>query len=336
VLYFGNGIIGLAAVMLCMSAIGAGAKLLVARRVFPAYALPTLQFDGGIWRSIRGYSVWNSLNDLMTEGTANLDKLLIPILLSSALVTPYSLVVMLAAAVLFIAEPITETFFPIASRSHGRNDRAALAGLLARGSKLVNVVTLPTLVVVLCFGAVTLDLWIGEEYTQIPATVLWFTALTFYFSTYLWTAMSILMAVGKVRMVFWASLLEVVVALLLIVALTPRYGLQGLAFAGFITNVAFGVKFILSGACKLTGLKLGDLLGRTLLMPLLAVTPALVLGLVLERQVQPRGWIALALCAGATGLVGALGIIRIATGRRERFRYFIVARRFLKPVRSIS
>jgi O-antigen/teichoic acid export membrane protein len=115
VLYLGYGLVGLASVRVAESALGAAAKWFTVKRVFPSSAFPKVRFDREAWRSIRSFSLWNSLNDIVTEGTAQLDKLLIPILHVSALVTPYSLIVTLAALIFVVAEPITETIFPLAA-----------------------------------------------------------------------------------------------------------------------------------------------------------------------------------------------------------------------------
>jgi O-antigen/teichoic acid export membrane protein len=330
VLSAGYGMTGVAAVL----AVGAFAALLVkavvARFAFPAYAFPKLGFRRNVWRDIRGFSLWNSLTDLVTEGTANFDKLLIPVLLGSALVTPYSLVLTVAALVFVVAEPITETFFPIAARRHGRGDRGALAALLVRGSRLVNVATLPVAAVVLCFGTAILDIWIGEALVDVEPSVLWFTVLSFWFSTYLWTSLSLLMGAGQARMVFWTSLLEVGFVLALLLALAPRLGLTGFALAGLVANVAIGLAFFTRRACTLASMPHWRFLRATLLVPLGAAAPAFVLGLWLARTVNPQTLPSLLLCVAITALAGGLGVGVVAAGRWQRGRYFVALQRVLR------
>ncbi len=329
VLHFGYGLIGLAAVAAGGDAVGLVAKAVAARRLFPAYAQPVLGFDMSSWRAIRGFSLWNSLNDLVTEGTSNLDKLLIPIWLTSALVTPYSLALTVAALVFVVAEPITETFFPIAARRHGRNDTTALGLLLTRGSKLVNVATLPTTAVVLCFGGTLLDVWIGEDVVKVPMPVLWLTALSFYLSTYLWTSLSVLMGAGRARAVFWISAGEVLFALLLLIVLVPVLGLTGFALAACAANFAVGLGFLVPYACRLTRIAFWPFLARTLLLPIAAALPAFGVGMVLLRTMRPEGWVAALGCALATGVLGAGSVYIAATSRWERLRYYVALRRFL-------
>lgn len=336
VLAAGYGLVGLALVKLGGEALRAVAKLAVAARAFPRDALPRLRFDLETWRSIRSYSLWNSLNDIVTEGTAHLDKLLIPILLASALVTPYSLVVMLAAVIFLVAEPITEPYFPLAASRHGKRDAVAMGMLLVRGTKLVNVATLPTLAVVLCFGDAILDLWIGPEYTDVAPAVLWLTAVNFYMSTHSWTALAVLLGTAHVRQVFWTSVIEVGSVLVLILLLVPQLGLTGLALAALIGNVTVGLAGIVARACRLAEVALWPFLRTTLLRPAAAAAPGLVLGVWLAREVALDTWLVVAVGAAAVGLVTFVGVAAVSTSRWERARYFAAARRLatLAGVRS--
>jgi O-antigen/teichoic acid export membrane protein len=331
VLYAGYGLLGLAVVRVAESALGAAGKWLTVRRVFPPSSFPKLGFDRASWRSIRSFSLWNSLNDIVTEGTAQLDKLLIPILLASALVTPYSLIVTVAALVFVVAEPITETLLPLAASRHGKGDTVSLGVVLERGSKLVNTVTLPTTIVLLCFGTAILDLWIGAEYTNADPRVLWFTVLSFFLSTYFWSALAVLMGSGLVKRIFWTSVLEVAIVLALILALTPRLGLAGLALAGLIGNALIGFAYFVAGACALARLKLAPYLWRTMGRPVIGGLPALIVGIWLAGNVDLDGWIGAAACVAATGLCGVVGVAWTTMSRWERARYAAAVRRVLAP-----
>jgi O-antigen/teichoic acid export membrane protein len=331
VLQAGYGMTGVAWVLVAGGAAALVAKLVVVGWVFPAHAFPRLGFDRESWNGIRGFTFWNSLTDIVTEGTANLDKLLIPIFLGSALVTPYALVLTVAALVFLVAEPISNTFFPIASHCHGRGDRTGLGVLLTRGSRLVNTVTLPATVVLLCFGTTILDVWIGAEIVDVEPALLWFTVLSFYFSTYLWTSLSVLMGSGQARAVFWMALLEVAIALALLLVLVPAFGLTGFALAGLISNVGTGLALFAHRACRLAGVNYWRFLRSTLLSQILAVLPSLAFGLWLARTVRPDSLLALALCAVATGFVG-LACVVVVAGRWQRARYVVVLGRILPPL----
>src|SRR5690606_14617169 len=333
VLAAGAGLVGLALVKVFSEGARAAAKLVAAWRAFPAYALPRLRFDRSSWRAIRSFSLWNSLNDIVTEGTAHLDKLLIPILLGSALVTPYSLVVLLAAAVFVVAEPIADTYLPVAAGRHAKGDSIGTGMLLMRGTKLVNMATLPVLAVVLCFGHTLLELWVGEAYTRVAPAVLWLTVVNFYFSTYFWTSLSVLMGAGLVKRMFWTSVGEVAIVLVLILMLVPRLGLSGLALAGLIGNVLIGFKCFVAWACRLTGLGRGAFLLSTLARPIAGAAPGLAIGICLAVFAAPETWLGVLSAAAATGAACLIGVMAVASSRWERARWFAAARRLIQPVR---
>jgi O-antigen/teichoic acid export membrane protein len=327
VLAAGYGLVSLAIIALLDTMLRVVSKMIVAARVFPVEAQPRLGFDRASWRSIKSYSLWNSLNDFVTEGTAQFDRILIPLLLTSALVTPYSLVVALAAAIFLLAEPITDTFLPIASARHNTNDRLGLTAFLLRGTRLVTLMTLPVAVIVVFFGEAILDLWVGSEYTDVSVTVLWFTAANFFFSTYLWTSLNVLMGAGEIKRIFWISVAEVVLVLALIVSLVPVMGLPGLALAGLIANVVTGVFLFIPAACQKTTFQPFEFLTKSLPPLLLAVLPGVITAWSLSNRLDLSSWASTALAVAATGSVSMASLLIFGTTRREKLRYFVVFRR---------
>ena len=329
-LTMGYGLVALAAIICLDSLLGSVIKASIIRRVFPEEAQPNLAFSKESWASIKEYSLWNSLNEFMTEGTAQLDRILIPVLLASALVAPYSLVVALSAAVFLLAEPITDTFLPIAAERHDRNDRRGLGTFLLRGTKLVTLATLPVAVVIAVYGEAILNLWIGSEYTDISVTVLWFTVANFFFSTYLWTALNLLMGAGEFRRIFWISAFEIVLVVMLILALVPSMSLPGLALAGLLANVATGVTLFIPAACRRTTLRPASFIFDTLFPKLVAALPGLGLGVWLAGRVELDTWMNALAASAASGSVTMLSLLAFGTTRRERQRYYITIRRLVR------
>ncbi len=319
----GFGLIALALIACVETLLSAATKYVAVRRMFPEEAHPRLGFDAATWRSIRSFSIWTSLDEFVTEGTAQFDRILIPILLASALVTPYSLVVALAAAIFALAQPITDTFLPIASARHQESDRHAMTAFLLRGTRLVTMATLPVTIVVVFFGQPILNLWVGEEYTTLHPTVLWFTAANFFFSTYLWTSLNVLTGAGAVKQIFRMSVFEVLLVLALILSLVPFFALPGLALAGLVANVLTGVFLFIPAACRLTTLRTRAFVGSSLVPHLLAATPAVIVAWLLSRWLDPTTWFETLAAAAVTALVALLSLLFFGTTPRDRARYYI-------------
>jgi hypothetical protein len=139
------------------------------------------------------------------------------------------------------------------------------------------------------------------------------------------------MGSGLVKRIFWTSVLEVAIVLALILALTPRLGLAGLALAGLIGNALIGFAYFVAGACALARLKLAPYLWRTLGRPVIGGLPALIVGIWLAGNVDLDGWIGAAACVAATGLCGVVGVAWTTMSRWERARYAAAVRRVLAP-----
>jgi hypothetical protein len=158
---------------------------------------------------------------------------------------------------------------------------------------------------------------------------LWFTVLSFFLSTYFWSALAVLMGSGFVKRIFWTSVFEVALVLALIVALVPRLGLAGLALAGLIGNALIGFTYFVAGACRLAGLNLASFLWRTLVRPVLGSLPALFIGIWLVRNVDLDSWFNMAGSVVATGLCGFLCVAWITMSRWERARVAVTVKRAL-------
>lgn len=327
VLSMGHGLLALAALEVATTALAILIKWRAVKRLFPIAAAPQLGFHRESWRSISNFSWWNCLNEFTTEGTAQLVKLIIPMLLGSALLTPYSLVVALAAGIFVIAEPISDIFLPVSASRHAANDRHGLTALQLRGTKLVTLFTLPVTLVVLFFGRDILDLWVGAEYTNVSDAFLWLVAADFFFSTFLWTSLNILIAAGDMKRVFWMSLFEVAVSFVLILLLAPSLGLPGLALAALIANVATGLLLFLPRACALTNLEVPRLLWSGLIVRVLCVLPAAAVGYYLSTQVDLPGWLGTGFAALITAAIAGAGLVFLASTPRERARYWVSLRR---------
>ncbi|MEO0995994.1 MAG: oligosaccharide flippase family protein [Pseudomonadota bacterium] len=331
----GGGLMALFVVYLGVAAARAIVKYALIPALLPGRVRPRPRFDRASWHSIRSFSLWNALNDVVTEGTAHLDKLLIPVLLTSLLVTPYSLIVLLAGLLFVIAEPLTDTFLPKFSRHADRPGNGALRALLDRGTLLVTLLVVPVAVVLLAHGDRLLAVWIGREYTAVSPAVLVFTVLNFAFSTWLWTAINVLLAVGRIRYVFVVSVGEVAAVLALLLALVPHYGLAGFAAAGFVANVVFGLAFFIPAACAASAGHWPRFMTALLVRPLLAATLAVAAAGGIRAALPEPGIASLLLQCALSGLIAAVLLLLLALPRRQRQRYLITARTLLPgPGRS--
>lgn len=86
----GYELIALALLEIFITCVGLIIDLVLVRRLFGLkFGFP--RFDQKIWRRLRAYGAWSFLDDLVTEGAAHLDKVVLPILFPLAMLAPYTL-----------------------------------------------------------------------------------------------------------------------------------------------------------------------------------------------------------------------------------------------------
>jgi O-antigen/teichoic acid export membrane protein len=286
VLRAGQGVLGLVWITIGATGLNALACWVTLRRLYPEIrpGLGSLSRKdvAQYWRHIRGYSTWTSLNEILAEGSSQLEKLLIPILLSVALLTPYALIVTVCAAVFLLIEPITDAFFPLSSAYDAATDRSRLSLLLSRGTKLVVGVSLPLAVGIGYYGRDFILLWIGTADLEIPAGVLPLVVASFAVTAFILTGTTILLAMARVREVFWMGISELALAIALVVLTVPRLGLLGLAGSLLIANVLITFAWIVPHVCRLLDQSVRGFLATSILRPALAIVPMALLMVALE------------------------------------------------------
>jgi len=302
VLHLGYGVVGLVAVQILWRLVHAGIFVMLLPRLVPEARLGLGPVWGEHYRQIRAYSGWSSLNELIDEGGSQLETLLIPLLLSVSLVTPYTLVCAVAAGIFLAIEPITETFLPMSSVYDARDDKPQLRSLLLRGSKLVMAISLPLAVAVTAYGEPFIHLWIGEETVEIPSGVMPLVVASFTTTAFVMTGAIILLAMARVRELFWMSVSEMILVLVLVLNLVPRTGLPGLAGSLFIANFAMTFLVTVPFVCKQLNQSMVAYVWISLLRPLLAAVPAFVAVLLLDRVLDSVSILALIIKSAVVGL----------------------------------
>ncbi|MGH2357145.1 MAG: lipopolysaccharide biosynthesis protein, partial [Candidatus Limnocylindria bacterium] len=272
-LELGYGIVALVCIEIAGTLLTAFLFALFLRRLFPAIRIGLGPIGGPHLRHIRGYSTWTSLNEILAEGGAEVEKLLIPVILSVSLLTPYTLICAVAAVIFLAIEPLTAAFFPLSSAYDAGDDQARLRKLLLRGTKLVMAISLPLAVAVAAYGEDFILAWIGEEHVDLPANVLPLVVASFSVTAFILTGTTILLALAKVKEVFWMGVAELVLAVTLVLIAVPRLGLPGLAGGLMVANMVITFICIVPYVCRLLGQSPADFLGQSLVRPLLAALP---------------------------------------------------------------
>jgi O-antigen/teichoic acid export membrane protein len=314
----GHGIVALAAIELGMTCLALAVDCVMLRRIMPGVLTVRAAFHRRIWRRIRHFALWTSVDDLIAEGTAHLDELLVVVFLPLSLLTPYALCLALAGALLPIVRPITETFFPMAAALHARHRTPELARLLVMGTKVVTAVAVPFAAALVFFGEDVLSLWVPEAAPEASALVIALLAVNAMVTACLWTSGIMLLALNRIRLVVILNLAEVALEVALIALLAPRHGLLGVALASCIANFGLGLLVELPLMCRIVRLGALRFLAEALGRLLIAAVPLVAAAWLLQRWVAERDLAHLAAIAIALGLVWIASLSLLGTSRAER------------------
>ncbi len=320
-LWNGAGLVDLVAIELAAGCVRLLLDLVVTSRLLPGWWTGVVQFRGRLWRRLRHFALWTSADEALTEGGAQLDHLLIVAMFPLALLTPYSLCTQLAGLVLMVVEPIVETFFPLASGMHAQRRGADLSQLLVVGSKAAAAIAAPFAVVLGFFGHRILELWVPEAAPDVPAGLMPVVVLDYMTSMFLWTATVLLIAMGRTRLAVILTVAELALGVMLMFALSPRFGLVGLAAASFIANVAIGACFQIPLTVRAAGVSLREFVIGTFGRLVIAVLPVLLAAVALRPMVEEGGWGMLIAATVALVAVYGTGLLLFGTRRDERALY---------------
>jgi len=331
-LSLGYGIVVLAAIEFSMAALRVAIDFIVVRKLCPEFFHHIRPgFDPAIWRRVRRFAIWSSLDDLLVEGTSQLDRVFIVIFLPLAQLAPYALCKSVGGVVSLIIEPMTQTFYPMAAGLFARGKRQSLHHLLLAGTKTATAVALPIALFLALFGDDGLALWVPDLGIHgIPHMLITFIAINLLLSVFLWTPTIMLLASNHVRAVAFITIGEVLLAFAFIGLLTPHFGLTGIAIGSLIANLTMGVTVQIPLLCRVMKIAPRAFLLPTFGRIVVASLPVLAVGGWLHETVTPNSWIGLGAVAFTIFVTFAVSFIVLGISATERQQYLGILKGYLR------
>ena len=218
--------------------------LLLATLAYKIYAgrlLPQVKIRFG-WnkaemRKLYGYGVFAALTNITTSALNQLDRLIIPIFLGPAALTYYSLPGNVAQKTSTVVGSISNVFFPMASSLSAAGETEKLKTVYQRIMRTLCIAAAAITASIMLFGYKILQYWLGIDFANKGIEVLEILALTYFFMALSGTLYSFLLGLGKVKFLAFWSMVLAVLNLALILALVPKYGIVGAAWA-FLAGAA--------------------------------------------------------------------------------------------------
>jgi O-antigen/teichoic acid export membrane protein len=209
---------------------GLGLQLIRLKRLLGADSLMPA-FDRGAMHALLGFGIFSWLQAVSGVVFSQVDRLTLGVSLGAAAVASYALCAQMAQPIFGFAASGLHFLFPYLSNRSASMSPAALRRslLIAFAFNLVFVAV--SAGALLLLGNRILYTWAGTEIARSAAPIMpvivWSSALLGLNVT----ATYALLALGRVRIVTGFNLASGAIMLLLMIYLTPRFGIEGIAFA---------------------------------------------------------------------------------------------------------
>lgn len=333
----GHGIVVLAAIELGISTLRVAVDGFLIRRLYPELLQNfRLRFERAIWRRVRRFAIWSSLDDLLVEGTSQLDRVFIAVFLPLATLAPYALCKSVGGMVALIIEPMTQTFYPMAAGLYARGKRQSLTHLLLAGTKTATAIALPIALLLALFGDDGLALWVPDLADAVPHMLITFIALNLLLSVFLWTSTIMLLAMNRVRTVAFITVSEVALTFAAITLLAPRFGLTGIAIGSLLANLFIASLVQIPLICRVIKIAPRAFLLPTLGRITVAAFPVVIFASWLHQVFTPDAWHEFAAVAIAIFAVFAASFAIIGITATERQQYLRIVKEYFSDTAATT
>ncbi len=264
--------------------------------------LPGLRFsrrlvDRATFRQVRGYSADAFLAMLAGRVTVQTGAIVVGLFLPAGQVTFFATAARLVEYAKTLLRTITATLTPGVSAMEARGDHAGIRRLFLTATRWVLYVVVPVNVGLVLFGKPFLARWVGPEFVAGSFPTVAVLALTLSAGVAQSAASRILYGLGRLRLFARLALAEAAVNLALTLVLVGPLGVEGVAVAVALPNLAFCILVIAYTARQL-GATAGDYLGTAVLRPVLTNAVPAAVWLALGEPVPTWPAIGTAIAAG--------------------------------------
>lgn len=281
----GYGILALASVSFVFDMLRLAYLIRCAYKINPHIAIKRRYYDKAQMRTLFGYSLFAFLMIVGKRLIFYTDAIIIGIFMPLTAVTLYSVANRLVTYLLQVSETIG-VLTPTASDMGARNDQAAIKEMLVISTKYMLLIALPISAIFFVLGDSFISLWMGQEYAS-SAVILSILTISVLAHLLELPAHTMLLGLGKHRIVAWFTLAQAVINLGLSLALVKPYGLKGVALGTTTPAVAFTFIALFVYLKNYLRVPVGEYIWRSMPLPLLIQAPFVALLFVIRIYAQP-------------------------------------------------
>jgi len=244
------GLLSLAVVYTIANLLEHAAMALLAFRLLPGLRIAFRDIDRATMHRVKGYSIDAFLAMLAGRITVQTGAIVVGGFMTAAAAAHYALAARLVELAKNLLRSATTTLTPAVSQREAEGDHDGVRRVLLHGTRCVLYMVLPIHLGLLFFGAPFLSRWIGgERYAEWCFPTMAILSATLTIGVAQSVAARILYGLGTIRLFARLALVEAIVNLALSLILVGPMGLEGVALAVAIPNVAFCL-FAIAYACR--------------------------------------------------------------------------------------
>jgi O-antigen/teichoic acid export membrane protein len=330
----GYGLLGISAAACIANTIDYLLRWRIARRLTPALRLSIGSVNRARLREIAAFGAWNFPISIASYAELNAETLIIGALMPIAAAGYYALATGLVLQIGAVLAPISQVMYPTAVALHARNEQAGLERLYRDGSRLVLLATVTVICIASFWAGDFYRLWVGEQYvsgTVYPSLalllrVLLLGTLAGYASN---IAGQVLLGSGEVRLLALALIGRTVLAVALMCALIPRFGLIGVAAASAATAALVYLLVIPTMLRKAVEFAVGKSLLQAAIRPGAVAFILCPIFFLIRLTAHAANWSELAAQGLLAGVAAAAAVLTVGMTPAERERFIA------RPVRRL-
>lgn len=323
----GYGIMALAGATLIFDMLRLAYLVRAAYRLNPDIRIARAYVERNEMRRLFGYSAYVFVMIVGKQMIFYTDSIVIGLFLTTSAVTAYFVASRLVTYLQMLVSEMVGVLTPTTSDLAARNDQDGIKELLIVSTKYMLLIALPASAVFFVMGGDFITLWMGPSFAG-SATIL--TILTIATLAHLieMPADTILLGLGKHRVVAGFLFLQSIINLILSVMLVRAFGIKGVALGTAIPMIGFTSIAMVVYFRNHLRISLGEYLRRSMPLPVLVQVPFVVLLLLLKRYSPPTSLLSFFVEIAVALVPYAVLCFAVCMSHAERQAFFRIAEKF--------
>lgn len=310
----GAGITGVAGAQALALTLGGVTYIVTLRRHCPELSLRLTGGRGEARRRMMRFSAFTLLADSMVLVGQRLDVVLIAAIVNAAAAGPYAAVVKLQSALQSLTRPFIDLLMPMVAELAGRGQRAETLRRLAVTTRLALQISVPVAAAMAIFASDIVAVWLGNGAPAVTQDFVVLLMLANVVGLVAVPATEALIGLARVRLIGALAVGEGLLNVGLSLFLISVYGAVGAALGTLVAATVMG-PLRLPIAARSAGGSTREMIGKSIVIPLLSSAPALAAMLAIH-QLLPAGWERLILgCSTGVAAAVAIGALQLGPTR---------------------